>query len=188
MKRCFAWALTLSVGATPAAAQDNTALANGFAGAVRGCEEWVLNPASWSEGPEPFLAKVALGDRIGLVETLAAAQMPPEELRIANHYWRINSTPAAGYALVVSDRLPMCHITGGGGADLQPVINAVLAGNDFQSRWHKQEETTQGGMVSTLYRNVEEPTFEMTISRADAAGQRQDRVQVLATAMFRLPE
>lgn len=103
--------LSLLFAAMPASAQDSSALADGFAGALRGCEEWVLNPASWSEGPEPFLAKVALGDSIGLVGSLAAAQLPPEDLRLANHYWRINSTPTAGYALVVSDRLPMCHIT-----------------------------------------------------------------------------
>ncbi|MGC1269755.1 MAG: hypothetical protein WA842_04065 [Croceibacterium sp.] len=180
--------LSLLVASVPGAAQESPALADGFAGALRGCEEWVLNPASWSEGPEPFLAKVALGDRIGLVESIAAAQLPPEELRVANHYWRINSTPTAGYALVVSDRLPMCHITGGGRADLQPVVNGVIAGEAFQSRWRKLDETARDGMMSTRFVSVEEPAFEMTVSRADSAGQRQDRVQVLATAMFRVPE
>ena len=34
--------------AAPVHAQSN--LERGFAGALRGCEEWVLNPASWADG------------------------------------------------------------------------------------------------------------------------------------------
>ena len=54
--------------AVPANAQSD--LEKGFAGALRGCEEWVLNPASWSEGIDPFVATVGLGDKMGLVESV----------------------------------------------------------------------------------------------------------------------
>ena len=89
-----ATALALSV---PAHAQST--LERGFAGALRGCEEWVLNPASWTEGTGPFVKAVGLGEQMGLVETVEEVNLPPEQLRRANHYWRINSTPGAGYIL-----------------------------------------------------------------------------------------
>ena len=166
--------------ATPAHAQSD--LERGFAGALRGCEEWVLNPASWAEGTGPFIATVGLGEQMGLVASVDEAALPPAELRVANHYWRINSTANAGYILVVSDRLPMCHITGGGGSDLQPAIETVLHSSGFESRWEKMEDNSRDDMISTTYRNREEPAFTMIISRATEPGQRLDRVQVLASA------
>ena len=68
----------------PASAQS--ALEDGFAGALVGCEEWVLNPASWSDGIEPFVAKVGLGSSMGLVETVEEVALPPKNLRAGNHY------------------------------------------------------------------------------------------------------
>lgn len=169
---------------TPVTAQ--TELVQGLAGALKGCEEWVLNPASWAQGTDQFESAVGLGDKMGLVETAVEAQLPPKELRAANHYWRINSTSDAGYMLVVSDQLPMCHITGGGSVDLQPIVQAMLADQAFQDRWEKVAERPKGDMIWTKYRNREEPGFTMVVSRAKQPGQRLDRVQVLATAMMSL--
>jgi hypothetical protein len=168
--------------ASPAHAQS--ALEEGFVGALLGCEEWVLNPASWGDGLEPFVSAVGLGNRMGLVESVHEGALPPSELRVANHYWRINSTEDAGYILVVSDQLPICHITGGGGSDLQPLVESVLNGEAFLGRWEKLEDGARGDMITTLYRNREEPDFSMAVSRANSAGQRLDRVQVIATAIF----
>ncbi|WP_421121986.1 hypothetical protein [Sphingobium yanoikuyae] len=78
----------------------------------------------------------------------------------------------------------MCHITGGGNADLQPVIEGVLASPAFSSRWEQQSTSTKDGMTSTTFRNREEPAMIIQISRADKAGQRLDRVQLIATATF----
>ena len=172
--------------AVPANAQAD--LESGLAGAVRGCEEWVLNPASWSEGIGPFVATVGLGSQMSLVETVGEEALPPQEMRAANHYWRINSTENAGYILVVSDQLPICHITGGGGSDLQPVVETVLASEDFLARWAESDESSRGDMLTTEFRNREEPAFSIVISRAQEAGQRLDRVQVLASAMFELAD
>ncbi len=172
--------------AGPVYAQSN--LEVGFSGAVRGCEEWILNPASWIDGMDPFISATGLGRQMGLVESVNEASLPPRELRVANRYWRINSAKEAGYILVVSDRLPMCHITGGGGVDLQPVVKAVLNSERFQSRWEKLEESLQGEMVTTTYKNREEPALSMVISHADQPGQRIDRVQVIATATIKLGE
>ena len=170
----------------PASAQAN--LESGLAGAIRGCEEWVLNPASWSEGPGPFVATVGLGSQMSLVETVGEEALPPREMRAANHYWRINSTENAGYILVVSDQLPMCHITGGGGSDLQPVVENVLSSGEFLARWEKSDESSRGDMLTTQFRNREEPAFSIIFSRAQESGQRLDRVQVLASAMFELTD
>ena len=165
--------------AAPANAQSD--LEDGFAGALRGCEEWVLNPASWAQGIGPFVSAVGLGNKMGMVSSVDEAALPPRDLRVANHYWRINSTANAGYILVVSDQLPMCHITGGGGSDLQPAVEAVLASSEFQSRWEKVRDSSRGDMVSTAYRSREEPSFTVVISRAKEPGQRLDRVQVLVS-------
>jgi len=182
----FTIPFALLVIAVPANAQAE--LESGLAGAVRGCEEWVLNPASWADGPDPFIATVGLGSQMGLVETVGEEALPPQEMRAANHYWRINSTENAGYILVVSDQLPMCHITGGGGSDIQPVVETVLSSEEFLARWEKSDESLRGDMLTSRFRNREEPAFSMIVSRAKEAGQRLDRVQVLASAMFELAD
>ena len=173
---------TLAFG-TPAQAQP--VLEKGFAGALRGCEGWILNPASWVDGPKPFMAAVGLGDAMGLVSRVDEVNLPPRQLRRGNHYWRINSTPGAGYILIVSDQLPMCHITGGGDTDLQPVVESVLASADFKARWEQLKTSSKGDMVSTIFRNRQDPALAIVISRASGANQRLDRVQVAATATYK---
>lgn len=169
---------------TPAHAQSE--LEDGFAGALRGCEEWVLNPASWAEGTAPFLSTVGLGNKMGLIDTIDEAALPPQVMRVANRYWRINSTTNAGYILVVSDQLPMCHITGGGSSDLQPIVQAVLESGSFKSRWEKVNESSRHDMTTTVYKNRQEPSFSMVLSRATKQGERLDRVQVMATATIKM--
>ena len=168
--------------ASPVHAEPN--LERGFDGALRGCEEWLLNPASWAEGTGPFVEAVGLGAQMGLVDRVEEVNLPPAQLRRANHYWRINSTPNAGYVLVVSDQLPMCHITGGGGVDLQPSVETVLSSADFNQRWQSEKSAGKDGMATTVFRNREDPALSMTISRAHKSGERLDRVQVLATAIY----
>ena len=172
--------------AQSAPSQAQSDLEAGFVGALKGCEEWVLNPASWAEGLGPFVARVGLGEKMGLVDRIDDAAMPPRGMRQANHYWRINSTQQAGYILVVSDRLPMCHITGGGSADLQPSVEAVIKSADFGQRWEAVADQSMGDMTSTQFKNREDPAFSIVISRPSSAGQRTDRVQLVATATYRL--
>lgn len=171
--------------ATATSAQPSSELQTGFAGALRGCEEWVLNPASWTNGVAPFISAVGLGNKMGLVDHVDEATLPPEELRRGDHYWRINSTDDAGYILIVSDQLPMCHITGGGNADLEPVVEAVLASPDFRKRWEPIADHSRADMRSTEYRSREDARFSIEISRAKLPGERLDRVQVLATAIYK---
>ena len=182
MRYLYPAILVFAAVASPAVAEPN--LEKGFDGALRGCEEWLLNPASWAEGTGPFVRAVGLGSQMGLVDRVEDVNLPPATLRRANHYWRINSTPNAGYVLVVSDQLPMCHITGGGGVDLQPSIKSVLSSPDFNRRWQSEKSAGKGPMTTTVFRNRQDPSLSITISRADKSGERLDRVQVLATAIY----
>lgn len=181
----FALSVALLALSVAVPAQTTPDLEEGLAGALRGCEEWVLNPISWAEGFAPFVAAVGLGDRMGRVERVEEVSLPPPDMRRANHYWRINATTGAGFVLVVSDRLPMCHITGGGNVDLQPSVQSVLATNAFTSKWEPISEDAKGDMKSSVFRNRREPALTIVISRAKAAGQRLDRVQVIATAVWK---
>src|SRR3546814_2037169 len=78
---------------------------------------------------------------------------------------------------VVSDQLPMCHITGGGDTDLQPIVEAVIASPEFARHWEAGGDLSKGDMASTRFRNREEPSLSIIISRAKSPGQRLDRVQ-----------
>jgi hypothetical protein len=68
---------------------------------------------------------------------------------------------------------------------MQPVAEAVLGASNFTSRWEKIDEQTTGDMITTTFRNRQLPAFSILVSRARTAGQRLDRVQVLATAILR---
>jgi hypothetical protein len=183
MRYLFPFAIAAAASAAPV--QGQTDLEKGFAGALKGCEEWVLNPASWAEGTGPFITAVGLGNKMGLVDAVEEVTLPPKELRRGNHYWRINSTQGAGYVLVVSDQLPMCHITGGGDTDLKPVVESVLSSQEFVSSWEQLKSSSKGEMASTVFRNRQDRALSIAISRAKLPGQRLDRVQVLATATYK---
>ncbi|MBN8818982.1 MAG: hypothetical protein J0I80_09740 [Sphingomonas sp.] len=168
----------------PATAQSDLQL--GFEGALRGCENWVLEPASWADGATSFVEKLGLGDKAGWVTSVPEATLPPAQLRKGNHYLRINSTPNAGFVVVVSDRLPFCHITGGGNIDLQPVIETVLTSETFKERWKDAGSKIRDDMISTTFRYRNDLKFDLMISRARKVGGRLDRVQVLATAQYNI--
>jgi hypothetical protein len=63
MRYALSTIVFLAAFAPPAQAERN--LERGFDGALRGCEEWLLNPASWVEGPVPFIKAVGLGEQMG---------------------------------------------------------------------------------------------------------------------------
>jgi hypothetical protein len=167
-----------------APAHAQSALEKGLIGALRGCTHWVLQPASWAQGPRPFLSAMGLGEMAGLVKSVAEESLPPPSLRAGNHYWRINAQLDAGYVLVTSDQIPMCHITGGGDIDLQPTVVAVLASPGFAQQWEQLGTEGEGEMISTRFRARKEPKFILIVSRANKAGSRLDRVQIMATAIF----
>lgn len=187
VRRLLAAAVSLAVSGS-ALAQNSIAddpLRRGLEGALRGCEIWVLDPSSWLDGPAPFLAAVGLGSAVYETPSLPKQLLPPEPFRRGNRYWRIDAGPQDGFALVVSRDVPMCHITGGGEMDFQPA-EAVVASPTFARRWERTGEERQDGLASTYLRSRDEPKLTLVLSRADAAGARRDRVQVIATATYDL--
>src|SRR5690606_38106846 len=130
-----------------------------------------------------FVAAVHLGDKMGLVDRVDEVTLPPRELRQANHYWRINATEQSGYVLVVSDRLPMCHITGGGAEDLQPAVEAVIASADFQKRWEADGEARNGEMVSSRYHNLDDPALRSEERRVGKGCRTWQAARATRTAM-----
>lgn len=179
--------VVLSLAMT-APANGQAELEEGLSGALRGCETWVLEPETWADGLGQFTAKLGLGNKAGWVPSVDQAALPPEQLRLANRYFRINSTATAGFILVVSDRVPFCHVTGGGGTDLQPIVEAVLSSSDFKKNWQKIEDRSRADVLSTTFRSRKDPKLQITISRAKKPGERLDRVQVVASGIYDLGE
>lgn len=175
-------AAAAAFAAMPLSAQSQ--LEDDFQGVLRACDEWLTNPNSWRDGSEPFVAAAGLGDRMEQVESVPEILLPDEELRVENRYWRIKSSPDAGYALVVSERYPFCHITGGGPEDFQPVVEHVLASNSFLEKWEHVGDRTRDDMATTAYRNREDSTLAILVSRGTKPGLRRDRVQLIATAFY----
>ncbi len=175
--------LTVS-GASAQSGSDRLQL--GLEGALRACEHWILEPASWTDGLAPFLAVVDLGGLISETDSLPGALLPPEEFRRGNRYFRIAAGEETGYALVVSSDIPMCHITGGGSVDLQPTAEDTIATAAFRARWDTTSTETTGGIVTTFFRSRAEPKLTLVYSRASTADARRDRAQVIATALYDL--
>jgi hypothetical protein len=167
-------------------APDPAGLAAGFDGTLLACESWVLDPTSWSgeQGIAPLVDLTGLGDRIYPVPGVIDSALPPEEFRAANHYFRIDATRGEGFYLVVSDRLPMCHITGGGVNAMHQVVEQVLLSPAFKHRWEVLDLAEQDGMVSTYYRHRLVPLMELVVSRQAVGSPTTDLVQVIATAQY----
>ena len=182
MKRLIFICSLLISGAAPA----STPVQDGFAGAIRGCETWVLDPASWVDGTRAFESKVGLGSMMGSVDKVAEASLPPPAMRRANHFWRINASADTGYVLVVSDQLPICHITGGGRTDIRPAVAAALTTPEFLQHWTKTGEHVANGLVSTEFGSVVDPKFSIIISHPNDSSWSLDRLQIIATAQYQL--
>jgi len=195
--RILGWAVLVLAGLTaPAFAQhrsqpqvapapDPAGLASGLDGTFIACESWVLDPASWSgaEGIAPLVAISGLGARLYPVPGVIDAALPPAEQRQANHYFRVDATSGEGFYLVVSDQLPMCHITGGGVNAMTGAVEQLLASAEFLRRWEKVEESTNSGVITGFYRHRLAGELELAVSRMGAA-RPTDMVQVVASAYY----
>ncbi len=166
-------------------APDPAGLAAGFDGVLLACESWVLDPSSWTgeQGIAPLVELTGLGERIYPVPGVIDAALPPAEFRRANHYFRVDATAGEGFYLVVSDQVPMCHITGGGVNAMGDVVEQVLASPAFMHRWEVMGAEEGDGVISTQYRHRLVPQMDLVVSR-QRAGSANDLVQVVATAQY----
>ncbi|RKF21949.1 hypothetical protein D6851_08030 [Altericroceibacterium spongiae] len=171
-----------------AGTDQRTPLERGFDGALHVCENWILDPQQWVENPKNLIEQAGLGAEMGMVDDVPDIALPPPSWRQNTIYWRINSTLTGGYILVTSTTLPICHITGGARKDdLYPVVKSVLTSADFQERWSKIDQRREGDMTSITYRSVSDPNFTLTVSHPSESGGSLDRVQVLASAQYAVP-
>ena len=155
----------------------------GLGVAVKACEAWILNPATWADQIDQFPNNAGLTGRLEPQSNLPDIVLPPPHLRQAMHSWRV-PVGAGGYFVTVSDILPFCHIAGGGPDDFEPGAEAELQSIVNSNRWSKIKDLRQGDMLSTEFMNTSDKNLTMIVSRAASARQRTDRVQVLATAQY----
>ena len=150
---------------------------------ISACELWLLDPASWANDV------VAFGRDEGLQpqDTVPEVALPPSQFRIALHHWRV-SIGEGGMYVTASDRLPICHLAGGGPFDLQPPVLDVLRAPAFAGRWKVIETRRKGEMMSERYMSTKDAKLTMTVSYAAEPGQRQDRVQFIATVQYQVGE
>ncbi|WP_152048348.1 hypothetical protein [Aureimonas psammosilenae] len=182
MKRAV---LLLALLMSAAPAQADPAHETGFAAALRGCEAWALQPASWNDGPGPFLAAIGLGNRVTSLAKVPPSALPPPELRRGLKHWKVPVSPKAGFVLTVSDALPICHVVGQGEGDFASSIEAVIASPEFAARWEKLEDLpSPSGVSSTSFRSREEPKFTLTLSRRLDVPPETRAVKVIATAIY----
>jgi len=177
-------ALVVALQANPVFAQQEP-VETAFSSVLRGCETWVMNPASWVNGPEPFLAAMDLGPRVTAVATIPEAfRPPPGELRRGNRFWRINATDRAGFALTVSDQRPMCHIVGVGFADFRKATAALLASAAFTASWEPFDAGAKDTGRSLVFRHRTDRKFVLTLSQRTEAQDGAGIIHVIATAAY----
>jgi hypothetical protein len=132
------------------------------------------------------LAEIGLPGRVREADSLPESVLPPPTLRRANRYWQIGAGSENGYALVVSEGIPMCHIAGGGSEDLQPIAEMVIAAANFADRWELISEERGSEIVSTLFRSRVDKEFTLLITRAAGPNARRDRPQIVATGFYNI--
>lgn len=165
----LAVASVLASGAGPAAAAE-PGLVDGFAAALRGCETWVLDPTSWRDGPQRFVASMTGAVTVSRPQMIPDRAQPPAGLRRGNEYWRVSGPGRAGFFLITSTEIPMCHIVGDAQGDYGSSVAAVLASARFVARWERSGERAVGGRIVTTFLNRTAPDLELTVSRPAADG------------------
>ena len=169
-----AW-LAVGSAAAPAPVPNAAAIDT----AIVACERWLLDPASWAGNMQAFGRDAGLQPQASVPDVA----LPPPAMRVALHHWRV-PIGEGGILVTASDRLPVCHLAGGGPFDLNPPVVALLQSAAWNRRWKAAGSTRQGGMATRRFVNLRDPELTMTLSYAAAAGGRTDRVQMIATAQY----
>ena len=183
MRRALLLFAPLLISATQPRA---TEIGSGFSASLATCETWILHPESWVDGTEKFQASFELGDFLSPIGTVRNWERPPEPWRVANHYWKIQTAPDTGFTIVVSDQLPICHVTGSGSKDMRPAIESVLSSPEFARHWTKDSDSKQGMLTIRNYHLTENPRFVAVVSVPDDKLWNLERPQVLMSIQFDL--
>ena len=173
-----------AIAATPTSAQTAEV---GFNTALAACESWILEPATHAEDVNSFEKRSHLDGRIERQGKLPDIALPPPDLRVNLRSWRV-PVGTGGYFVTVSDRLPMCHIAGGGSDDFQPGIESALKALVSSGRWKTIENRRTDDALSTQLVHGLHRKFVLIVTRAAHPGSRTDRPQVIATARYDIGE
>jgi hypothetical protein len=157
----------------------------GLQTAVKACESWILDPATWADQISEFPKQAGLSGQLQAQDSVPDVALPPPELRNALHFWHV-PVGQGGYFVTVSDVKPFCHIAGGGPDDFEPGAEAALTALISKGSWRKVADKTNGGLRSSELVSGQSDQLTMTLTRAATAGQPTDRVQVLATAVYEI--
>jgi hypothetical protein len=172
--------LVLATAPTPAQV-DGPAIAAAADKAVAACERWLLEPGSWADDIAAFGRAQGLEPQ----KTVPSIALPPPAMRVALHHWRV-PLGEGGVYVTTSDRLPVCHLSGGGPFDMQPAVVAMRRSPAFGRRWQRTGGNHDGDMVGARLVSTVDPKMSMILSHAAAAGGRTDRVQFLATVSYQI--
>ena len=173
--------------AGPLLAQDQALpdTAGAIDAALLGCERWVLFPAIWAEDTTLGAFEDSLGPPTAVTRLaeLDEAFLPPTDMRHANHYWRITATDGTMVNLVVSDRLPICHITASGAGEVEAATRGLTDTPGFTARWKAESDDSRPGMRSILYRNREDEGMVAVVSHTTQGGS-EIGLRLIATAVY----
>ena len=193
MRRAVAvCAAGLAVIASPACAQDEPIRPAIHAGLAL-CRAWVEGIKSKvvtqpTFAAEAFAQAAAGAVKVQRVEALPEGLLPAPALRFMSDYWHLDAGSRGGVFVASSRFLPRCEVAGGGSADFQPAAVAETAAPGFKADWSKLERKDEPAidMTTAHYRLANKEREELIVSSAMTPGGRTDRVQFLATLMYRV--
>jgi hypothetical protein len=173
-----------AVPSAPGGVRPDASAGPGIRTAMRACEQWLLEPATWAGDSAGFVQKAGLaGSGMSRVVSVPDVALPPPSLRDDQRHWRV-PVGEGGVFVTTSQTRPFCHLAGGGPFDMQPAIQTYLASAAFTKAWAPDQEQDRDGLRSSFYRYRADPRLTMGITRAVAAGGPTDRVQLLVTAQY----
>ena len=164
--------------------QAEGAIEAGFAGALRGCEAWILDPIRWVDGPAPFLTAIQLGDQVSEVASIPDDLKPPPNLRKGNRSFRIDVSDRAGFAMTVSTEIPMCHIVGIGFGDFASAARTVLATRAFNASWERLGQRDERSSHSVFFQHRRDNRLELTLSQPRRDPERSRTIHLVGTAVY----
>ena len=156
------------------------ALSNGLVA----CQNWVLEPKTWTENDTLFAAKIGLEGKLLPMGGIPSGVLPEGLLTLATNFWRIDGGNGNGVFVVASTTNPVCNVAGGGPSDLQPEVEMLITKISQGQDWKIADSKRQDDMTTTSFKSIADSKSELVVSRASKAGDRTDRVQFLATVTF----
>lgn len=166
------------------AALQEPNLKSGIDTSISACENWLLNPAIWVDNIDKF-PEISGLDKNGLVKvrTIPDVALPPPTARKSLHFWHVN-IGENGLYVSSSDRIPLCHIAGGGPSNFVQSSQALIEQPNFRDKWELLDKNISSDIQTLQYNYISDPKLSLTLSFASNDNLRTDRMQFLATLQY----